>query len=587
MKLKSKINLLNVSVFMSMVFFVVLTGSIIIGSIVHKLNSKIIDLKMEDIYKKIVNSYNVLNDTGMSGFDNYVEQTQSELLEDFKKINYGKTGSFYVLTYDKVVIYHKTLKIGEKLNLGFIDTMVADKDTGIPKDITYNFQGKDRYACYMKFDQWKWILGFSIEKSEMYGERNQFIIIIGLLSLFLIIISVLLTSFLTGKIIINPLRDFSSKIKSISEGEGDLTQKLVIERDDEIGDFSKYFNNFIDKLNSIIVQIKNTTNSSKDMSLKLTETVSENSNMVENISSSMTETLSQIKYLNSEMDKSNVSVNEINSYINNVVFLIEDQSASVNESSASIEEMIASINNIAMVAEDKKNLTANLTKLAKDGEVDMQKTVASIEEIAKSAGVIFDMIKVINSVAEQTNLLAMNAAIEAAHAGEYGKGFAVVADEIRKLAETTGANSKNISQSLKVILDKIKNTSESTKKTGGTINDIIRGIVDISNSMNEMTNGMKELSIGSNQIIESLNNLISVTENVKNSSKEMNLRSGNIETSVKNVVLIAEKNKESIEKSNDLIIKTRVNLSILNELSNKNQKNIESIEKEVLKFKTN
>jgi len=570
-----------------MVFFVVLTGSIIIGSIVHKLNSKIIDLKMEDIYKKIVNSYNVLNDTGMSGFDNYVEQTQSELLEDFKKINYGKTGSFYVLTYDKVVIYHKTLKIGEKLNLGFIDTMVADKDTGIPKDITYNFQGKDRYACYMKFDQWKWILGFSIEKSEMYGERNQFIIIIGLLSLFLIIISVLLTSFLTGKIIINPLRDFSSKIKSISEGEGDLTQKLVIERDDEIGDFSKYFNNFIDKLNSIIVQIKNTTNSSKDMSLKLTETVSENSNMVENISSSMTETLSQIKYLNSEMDKSNVSVNEINSYINNVVFLIEDQSASVNESSASIEEMIASINNIAMVAEDKKNLTANLTKLAKDGEVDMQKTVASIEEIAKSAGVIFDMIKVINSVAEQTNLLAMNAAIEAAHAGEYGKGFAVVADEIRKLAETTGANSKNISQSLKVILDKIKNTSESTKKTGGTINDIIRGIVDISNSMNEMTNGMKELSIGSNQIIESLNNLISVTENVKNSSKEMNLRSGNIETSVKNVVLIAEKNKESIEKSNDLIIKTRVNLSILNELSNKNQKNIESIEKEVLKFKTN
>ncbi len=587
MKIKGKITLLNVLILVFVVFLVTLVGAFSIGSVVGKLNSKIVSYELNGAYNKILNAYNILVDTGMADFENYVEETQEELIKEFSEMEFGKTGNFFAVTFDKRVMYGKNYKKNENIDCDFVDEMLKNKkESGVESILSYNFKGKKRFAKYIAFDQWEWLIIISLEQGEMFEIRNRFLTIVTISSILVIIISLLINSLFTSRIIINPLKNLTLKIKDISEGEGDLTAKLNINSSDEIGEFAGYFNDFIDKLNGIIVEIKNTTFSSKDLSLRLGDTVTKNLSSINNITSVMDDTLEQIRFLNIEMQKSEVSVNEINNFINNVVSLIEEQSASVNQSSSSVEEIIASINNISIVAEDKKQLTNNLTSLAKNGETDMKKTVTSIEDIAKSATVIFDMIKVIKNVSEQTNLLAMNAAIEAAHAGEYGKGFAVVADEIRKLAETTGNNSKDISSSLKSILEKINSTSSMTKNTGITITDIIKGIIDISNSMNEMTNGMKELSIGSNQIITALNSLISITENVRNTSQEMNKRSDNIDKSVKNVVVLTQKNKDSIEKATSLINDIAKSFADINKLSVDNQKNINGIENEILKFKT-
>ena len=123
--------------------------------------------------------------------------------------------------------------------------------------------------------------------------------------------------------------------------------------------------------------------------------------------------------------------------------------------------------------------------------------------------------EIINTVSKETDLLAMNAAIEAAHAGEYGRGFAVVAEEIRKLSETTASNAANISSTLTGIIDNIKQTANVTENTGSSISQIIEGITGVAQSMNEMILGMTEISSGNNEIMKSLSELVSITEDVK------------------------------------------------------------------------
>ena len=149
----------------------------------------------------------------------------------------------------------------------------------------------------------------------------------------------------------------------------------------------------------------------------------------------------------------------------------------------------------------------------------------SIKDINANADMIQELIQVINNVADQTNILAMNAAIEAAHAGEAGKGFAVVADEIRKLAETTGENARNISSNLNEIIANIKGTASLTEETGRSITEMTGGIEDVADSMKEMTGGLKEITTGTAEVTEALDMMISITEEVRQETHPLPKRS--------------------------------------------------------------
>jgi len=403
----------------------------------------------------------------------------------------------------------------------------------------------------------------------------------------LLFLTVSLSIYLIFKnLIIKNLKIISEQIEKISSGDADLTKKVEIKSYDEIGILSKHINKFITKIDTIITKIKKVSYKAKNISSNLSEQTKISKINLNNINKFMNKISDKIQILNTEINNSNGAFQDIYIIIENLSKRITEQSTFITESSASIEQMAVSINSITNVTAEKKKFSDQLGLLAKDGEKKMNETLESMNEIEKSASVIFDMIKVINNVAGQTNLLAMNASIEAAHAGEYGKGFAVVADEIRNLAEATAQNSKNISTTLKGVIEKIKNSVTVTKDTSNSISTILNGIYNLGNSMTEMLSSLQEISLGSSEMTNSISGLIKITNDILDSSKTISDKTIVIENAMSKVLELSDEHSLSIDEMNNGVNFISNSLNTVLALSEGNSNNMHQLDEEISKFKT-
>ena len=254
----------------------------------------------------------------------------------------------------------------------------------------------------------------------------------------------------------------------------------------------------------------------------------------------------KIELLDAEVSNSARSATDVDQYIGSLSRLIADQASAINESSASIEEMGANIRNIAEAAEGKLKIANELETSALDGQSEMEETEKGIKRVADSAGVIMEMTQLIQDIASKTNLLAMNAAIEAAHAGEYGKGFAVVADEIRNLAESSAESAGSVTKALLEVSESIQLSEKSTRRTGEVFGQIVGQIKSVAFSMAEMKNATSELSIGAQQILEALASLLGTTKEVRNSSASMSEKVGAITKAMQKVSDISAETKDGM-----------------------------------------
>jgi iron only hydrogenase large subunit-like protein/polyhydroxyalkanoate synthesis regulator phasin len=214
---------------------------------------------------------------------------------------------------------------------------------------------------------------------------------------------------------------------------------------------------------------------------------------------------------------------------------IASQTLSVEESSKKTEKMVNSLKTTSEVSRNKQESIQDLIENAARGQESMRETIQSVQGISQSVDGIGSAIKIISAIAANTNLLSMNAAIEAAHAGNAGKGFAVVADEIRRLSESTRENSRNISQTLKNIIDGIAVTSKRSGDTDSRIEEMSREIRGFAETMNGLINTFNELSAESSEIIAALDSLkdqsnavktvygqmLTMTDNLRNAMLEL------------------------------------------------------------------
>jgi methyl-accepting chemotaxis protein len=412
--------------------------------------------------------------------------------------------------------------------------------------------------------------------------------VLRMLSISIPVIAVMLlvivaAAILMGRSISKPL---SSMIKAFGViGEGDFTKEVKVSGNDEIADIGKSCNQTIGKIKHLIVTIKQLTVSLFDIGGQLSTNMTQTAAAINEITANIESIKGRVLNQSASITEANATMEQITVNIDKLNALIENQSISVARSSSAVEEMLANIQSVTQTLVKNAENVNELSEASEVGRNGLQEVASDIQEIARESEGLMEINSVMENISSQTNLLSMNAAIEAAHACEAGKGFAVVADEIRKLAESSGEQSKTINAVLKKIKTSIDKITISTDNVLNKFEAIDRGVKTVSDQEENIRNAMEEQGEGSKQILESISMLNDITSQVKSGSIEMLEGSMEIIEESKNVGMITQEITGGMNEMASGANQINSAINQVNEISGKNKEHIEVLVKEVSRFK--
>ena len=366
---------------------------------------------------------------------------------------------------------------------------------------------------------------------------------------------------------------------------GDLTQRLPEEGRDEIATASRSFNQTMEELGKMITAIKQKAGSlskiGEDLASNMTETASASNQISASVQSIKSRAIGQ----SASVTETNATMESVTQNIDRLSGQVERQSGAVSHAASAIEQMIANIRSVTEILEKNAANVKELQVSSGAGKASLQDVATDIQGIARESEGLLEINSVMENIASQTNLLSMNAAIEAAHAGDAGKGFAVVAAEIRKLAESSGEQSKTISAALKKIKESIEKITRSTGNVLDKFETIDQSVRKVAEQEEVIRTAMEEQSHGSKQVLSASGQVAEITQQVKGGSQQMLEGSKEVIAEGRNLEKVTQEITGGINEIASGAEQVNRAVSAVSELSGRTQDNISSLAQAVSKFK--